>query len=66
MKLKVFTIKLNDGKFIVNDYYNKELPSAKYENKAHAIELCRMRLGKSIHDELHQVKVPFTNMWIVW
>ena len=65
MKFKLFVIKSDGNCFVVNDYYTN-IPTPKYENRTHAIELCRLRLGKSIHDELHQVKVPFTNMWFVW
>ena len=65
MKVKLFAIKSDGENFVVNDYYTN-IPTPKYENKSLAIDLCRMRLGKSIHDELHQVKVPFTNMWVLW
>jgi hypothetical protein len=65
MKFKLFSIKSDGNGFVVNDYYTN-IPTPKYENRTHAINLCRLRLGKTIHDDLHQVKLPFTNMWVVW
>lgn len=65
MKFKLFAIKSDGDSFVVRDYYTN-IPTPKYENRTHAIDLCKIRLGKSIYDELHQVKVPFTNMWFVW
>ena len=63
--MKLFTIKLEEGKFVVNDYYTK-LPTPPYDNKAHAIEVCRLRLERSIYEVLYQFKVPFIGLWLVW
>ena len=36
-------------------------------NLQNAIELCRLRLNKTLaQDNLKVIKVPFVNLWLVW
>lgn len=63
--MKLLSIKLKDGEYVVNDYYTRK-PTTPYEDYKVARELCRMRLERSIYEVLYELKLPFANLWLVW
>lgn len=63
--MKLCLIKLKGDKYKVTDYY-KKLPTSPCEKYLYALEQCRLRLEKTIYEELYELKVPFIRMWLVW
>lgn len=63
--MKLLSIKLIDGEYIVNDHFTKK-PTKPCDELNEAIELCRMRLERTIYEVLYVIKVPFIGLWLVW
>ena len=63
--MKLLTIKLKNSEYIVNDYY-KKIPTSPYGEFSMAIDLCRMRLERTIYEVIHEFKVPFIGLGLVW
>lgn len=62
MKKFVFARK-KDDKFIVIDLFH-EIRKTQYDNFDSCLNLCRLRVGKSI-ETASIVKIPFVNIWII-
>jgi hypothetical protein len=63
--MKLLTIKLKNSEYIVNDYFTRK-PTSPYSEYNMALDLCRMRLERSIYEVMHEIKVPFISLWLVW
>ena len=63
--MKLCLIKLKGDKYKVTDCY-KKLPTSPYDKYFKALELCRLRLEKTIYEELYELKIPFIRLWLVW
>jgi hypothetical protein len=63
--MKLLTIKLKNSEYIVNDYYTRK-PTSPYSDFEEAINLCRMRLERSIYEVMHEIKLPFVSLWLGW
>lgn len=63
--MKLCLIKLKDDKYKVIDYY-KKLPTSLCDKYFKAREICRLRLERTIYEELYELKIPFIRMWLVW
>lgn len=62
--MKKFTIiRKIDNKFVAIDLFN-EIRKTQYDNFDNCLNLCRMRVGKSLETE-SVFKVPFFNIWII-
>jgi hypothetical protein len=63
--MKLCLIKLKGNEYEVTDYY-KNLPTSPCDKYVYAKEQCRLRLEKTIYEELNEFKVPFIGLWLVW
>lgn len=62
--MKKFTIvRKKDDKFTVIDLFH-EIRKAQYDNFDACLNLCRLRIGKSL-DTASIFKIPFVNIWII-
>ena len=62
--MKKFTIARKiDNKFVAIDLFN-EIRKTQYDNLDNCLNLCRMRVGKSL-DTANVFKIPFFKIWII-
>lgn len=62
--MKKFTIiKKIDNKFVAIDLFH-EIRKVQYDNMDSCLNLCRMRVGKSL-ETANVFKVPFFDIWII-
>ena len=62
--MKKFTIiRKIDNKFVAIDLFH-EIRKVQYDNLDNCLNLCRMRVGKSL-ETANVFKVPFFNIWII-
>lgn len=62
--MKKFTIiKKVDNKFVAIDLFH-EIRKVQYDNLDSCLNLCRMRVGKSL-ETANVFKVPFFDIWII-
>ena len=62
--MKKFTIiRKIDDKFVAIDLFH-EIRKVQYDNIDNCLNLCRMRVGKSI-ETANVFKVPFFDIWII-
>jgi hypothetical protein len=62
--MKKFTIiRKIDNKFVAIDLFH-EIRKVQYDNMDSCLNLCRMRVGKSL-ETANVFKVPFFNIWII-
>ena len=62
--MKRFTIiRKIDNKFVAIDLFH-EIRKVEYDNMDNCLNLCRMRVGKSL-ETANVFKVPFFDIWII-
>lgn len=62
--MKKFTIiRKVDNKFVAIDLFH-EIRKVQYDNMDSCLNLCRMRVGKSL-ETTNVFKVPFFDIWII-
>ena len=62
--MKKFTIiRKIDNKFVAIDLFH-EIRKIRYDNLDNCLNLCRMRVGKSL-ETAKVFKVPFFDIWII-
>ena len=62
--MKRFTIARKiDNKFVAIDLFH-EIRKVQYDNLESCLNLCRMRVGKSL-ETANVFKVPFFDIWII-
>lgn len=62
--MKKFVIaRKKDDKFIAIDLFH-EIRKVEYDNFDNCLNLCRLRVGKSL-ETTSIVKLPFVNIWII-
>lgn len=62
--MKKFTIiRKIDNKFVAIDLFH-EIRKVQYDNMDNCLNLCRMRVGKSL-ETANVFKVPFFDIWII-
>lgn len=62
--MKKFTIiRKIDNKFVAIDLFH-EIRKVQYDNMDSCLNLCRMRVGKSL-ETVNVFKVPFFDIWII-
>ena len=62
--MKRFTIARKiDDKFVAIDLFH-EIRKIQYDSLDNCLNLCRMRVGKSL-ETAHVFKVPFFDIWII-
>lgn len=62
--MKKFTIiRKVDNKFVAIDLFH-EIRKVQYDNMDSCLNLCRMRVGKSL-ETANVFKVPFFDIWII-
>jgi hypothetical protein len=62
--MKKFTIiRKIDNKFVAIDLFH-EIRKVQYDNMDSCLNLCRMRVGKSL-ETANVFKVPFFDIWII-
>jgi hypothetical protein len=62
--MKKFTIiRKIDNKFVAIDLFH-EIRKVQYDNLDSCLNLCRMRVGKSL-ETANVFKVPFFDIWII-
>lgn len=62
--MKKFTIiRKIDNKFVAIDLFH-EIRKVQYDNLDNCLNLCRMRVGKSL-ETANVFKVPFFDIWII-
>lgn len=67
---KILFIKKNDDDYIVfskNKQYNgKYYPPSNYNKFEHALNLCRLRLNKTLQNDVTILKIPFLKYWLIF
>ena len=62
--MKRFTIiRKIDNKFVAIDLFH-EIRKVQYDNFDNCLNLCRLRIGKSL-ETASVFKIPFVNIWII-
>ena len=62
--MKKFTIiRKVDNKFVAIDLFH-EIRKVQYDNMDSCLNLCRMRVGKSL-ETANVFKVPFFDIWVI-
>lgn len=62
--MKKFTIiRKIDNKFVAIDLFH-EIRKVQYDNIDNCLNLCRMRVGKSL-ETANVFKIPFFDIWII-
>ena len=62
--MKKFTIiRKIDNKFVAIDLFH-EIRKVQYDNIDNCLNLCRMRVGKSL-ETANVIKIPFFDIWII-
>ena len=62
--MKKFTIaRKKDDKFIAIDLFH-EIRKVQYDNFDNCLNLCRLRIGKSL-ETASVFKIPFVNIWVI-
>ena len=62
--MKKFTIiRKIDNKFVAIDLFH-EIRKVQYDNMDSCLNLCRMRVGKSL-ETANVFKVPFFDIWVI-
>lgn len=57
---------LPDDRYQVKHLF-ENFSNVEYETFDSAVNLCRLRCHKVLNDDnLKVVKIPFTNLWLVW
>ena len=60
---KFVIVRKKDDKFIAIDLFH-EIRKVEYDNFDNCLNLCRLRIGKSL-ETASIFKIPFVNIWII-